>query len=114
MTPSTSNAASAFAPLSAHPGKLREDPMSEPIRHLPTKAETISQRIRRLQQEARLLAKDHVSSLVHALAEVEQIAAAIAEGGEAYPAGIRDLARRLVEDAESKAQTLEAISARPA
>jgi hypothetical protein len=76
------------------------------------KPETVAQRVRRLQAEARTLAKDHVQALAAAIAGAEAIAAEIAEGGDAYPPGIRDLARRFAEDAGSRVQTLEAISAR--
>jgi len=68
--------------------------------------------VRRLQAEARQLAKDHIGSLIAAMSEVETMAAEIADGGDAYPAGVRDLARRFVEDCEAKVQTLEAITAR--
>lgn len=77
-----------------------------------TKQETVAERVRRLQAEAKQLAKDHVRSLSAAMISVEQMAAEIAEGGEAYPPGIRDLARRLVEDTEARVQTLEAIVSR--
>ncbi len=76
------------------------------------KPETVAERVRRLQAEARQLAKDHVRSLTSAMVELEQLAGEIAEGGDAYAPGIRDLARRLVEDLDSRVQTLEAISAR--
>lgn len=76
------------------------------------KAETVAQRVRRLQAEARQLARDHVRSLAAKLVEAEQLAHEIAEGGDAYPPGIRDLARRIVEDAEMRVQTLEAILGR--
>jgi hypothetical protein len=76
------------------------------------KAETVAQRVRRLQMEAKQLAKDHIRALNAALVEVEQLAAEIAEGGDAYPPGVRDLARRMVEDCEQRVQTLEAITAR--
>ncbi|HEY8616432.1 hypothetical protein [Phenylobacterium sp.] len=76
------------------------------------KAESVAQRVRRLQQEAKALAKDHIKALNQALVDVEQLAAEIAEGGDAYPPGVRDMARRLVEDCEMRVQTLEAIVAR--
>jgi hypothetical protein len=76
------------------------------------KAETVAQRVRRLQLEARTLAKDHIRALSTAMVEVETIAAEIAEGGDAYPPGVRDIARRLVEDCEARVQTLEAIVGR--
>ena len=76
------------------------------------KSETVAERVRRLQTEAKQLAKDHVRAMSSAMLEVEQMAAEIAEGGEAYPPGIRELASRLVEDLEARVQTLEAIVSR--
>jgi hypothetical protein len=76
------------------------------------KQETVAERVRRLQAEAKQLAKDHVRALSAAMINVEQMAAEIAEGGEAYPPGVRDLARRMVDDCESRVQTLEAIVSR--
>ena len=76
------------------------------------KSETVAQRVQRLQTEARQLAKDHVRSLSAAMVELEQLAAEIAEGGEAYAPGIRDIARRLAEDLDARVQTLDAIAAR--
>ena len=76
------------------------------------KTETVSERVRRLQAEAKQLAKDHIKSMIRQIAELEVMAAEVAEGGEAYPPGVRDIARRLVEDCDSRVQTLEAIVAR--
>ncbi|MBL8556075.1 MAG: hypothetical protein JNL41_17490 [Phenylobacterium sp.] len=77
-----------------------------------TKTETVAERVRRLQSEAKQLAKDHVKTLTSAMVDLEQLAAEIADGGDAYAPGIRDVARRLVEDLDSRVQTLEAIVAR--
>jgi hypothetical protein len=76
------------------------------------KVETLGERVRRLQAEARQMARDHVRALSEALMGVERMAAEIAEGGDAYPPGVRDLARRITEDCETRVQTLEAIAAR--
>ena len=76
------------------------------------KTETVAQRVQRLQAEARQLAKDHVKSLTGTMMELEQLAAEIADGGDAYAPGIRDICRRMAEDLESRVQTLDAISAR--
>ena len=76
------------------------------------KTETVAERVRRLQAEAKQLAKDHIKALVQQISDLEVMAAEIAEGGEAYPPGVRDVARRLVEDCEARVQTLEAIVAR--
>ena len=80
----------------------------------PTKPETVAERVRKLQAEAKQLAKDHIRALSEAMMQVEQMAAEIAEGGDAYPAGVRDLARRFAEDCELRVQTVEAISGRSA
>jgi hypothetical protein len=75
-------------------------------------AHTVAERVRRLQAEARGLAKDHVHALTAAIAEASTLAAEIAEGGDIYPPGVRDLARRFAEESEARVQTLEAIVSR--
>lgn len=72
----------------------------------------IAARIKRLQAEAKGLARQHVEELLAAMLRVESMAIEIASGGDAYPAGIRDLAKRLAEDVEVKAQAIEAIGSR--
>ncbi|MEH6676280.1 hypothetical protein [Phenylobacterium sp.] len=72
----------------------------------------VVERVRRLQSEARSLVGEHVRALEAALGDVERLSAEIAGGGELYPPGVREIARRLIEDAEVKAQALEAIMAR--
>lgn len=76
------------------------------------KSETVAQRVQSLQAEAKQLAKDHIHTLTTAMADLEQLAAEIAAGGEAYAPGVRDVARRLAEDLESRIQTVRAIDAR--
>jgi hypothetical protein len=79
---------------------------------VPSRPETVAERVRSLQAEARQLARDHIHAFTAAMTEVEHMAAEIAEGGDAYPAGVRDLARRFVEDCEARVQTVEAIVGR--
>jgi hypothetical protein len=74
-----------------------------------TPVETVAQRVRRLQAEARALAREQVAELEVKLEEAAAIAAEIAEGGEAYPVGARELARRIAEDTPKTIQTFEAI-----
>ena len=76
------------------------------------KPDTVAERVRKLQAEAKQLAKDHIHALTAAIGDAERLAAEIAEGGDAYPAGVRDLARRFAEECEARVQTLEAITAR--
>jgi hypothetical protein len=40
------------------------------------------------------------------------MASEIANGGDAYPAGVRELASRIAEDLPSKVQTLQALMER--
>ena len=77
-----------------------------------TKVATVAERVRRLQAEARQLAQDHVLALSTAMAQANHLAQEIDEGGEAYPPGIRDLARRFAEDCDLRLQSIEAIAAR--
>ncbi len=72
----------------------------------------LSDRVRQLQAEARRLAREHVDLLEAHLLQMQRVAEEIAQGGEAYPPGVRDLARRLGEDSMARARTLEAIMAR--
>lgn len=77
-----------------------------------TARELLSIRVQQLQAEAKKLAKDHVAALVSSMGDVEQIAQEISTGGDVYPPGIRDLARRLVEQMDAQMQIVEAISRR--
>lgn len=86
--------------------------MSATLTALPALSEPIADRIRRLQNEARTMASDHVDQLRCALVNVSILAGEIAEGGEAYPVGAREMARRLVEEASHQANTLGAITDR--
>lgn len=92
-------------PLSVVADNSTEKTKSPPIGNL-------SERIRRLQAEAKNLAREHVRALEAAIIEVERLSSEISDGGDAYPAGVRELARRIAEDCEMKVQTLEAISSR--
>ena len=83
--------------------------MSAQLQLVAPAAETPAQRAKRLMAEAREAADEQVFALETAMANVVQLAADIASGGDAYPAGARDLARRLVEEIEGRSQTLDAI-----
>ena len=74
--------------------------------------ESISQRVKRLQLEARGLAREHIQALEAALAEAAKIAAEVATGGDAYPVGVRELAERLAPDLDAQRNTIEALAAR--
>ena len=72
-------------------------------------AESPALRASRLLAEAREAAGEHVKLLEQALLDVVGIAQQIADGGEVYPVGVRELCRRLAEDAAAKSQTVESM-----
>ena len=86
--------------------------VSDEIYQLGRKPETTSARVRRLQAEARILAREQVEGLEKSMAALADQAREIAEGGEAYPAGVRDLASRLAEDLETRAQSMQVLMSR--
>jgi hypothetical protein len=77
-----------------------------------TPVETVAQRIRRLQAEARELAADHIAALAQMMGDLKAMAEEIHGGGEAYPAGIRSVARDVAQGCESHAMTLQSIIGR--
>lgn len=84
-------------------------PLSEAA---PIAPANLSGRIQGLQAEAKRLAREHIAALAASLAQTHQLADEIAQGGDAYPPGVRDIARRLCEENAARAMTIEAITAR--
>ncbi|HTK36159.1 MAG TPA: hypothetical protein VL358_12855 [Caulobacteraceae bacterium] len=66
----------------------------------------------RLYAEAQQAAYEQVHVLEEGLAKAVALAGEIAEGGDVYPAGVRDLCRRLGEELTLRSQTLDAIASR--
>jgi hypothetical protein len=86
------------------------EPMSLPqLSVVPAATETPGARAMRLLAEARAAAGEQVHMLENTLATAADLAGQIAEGGDVYPVGVRDLCRRLSEDVLAKAHTLDAI-----
>jgi NTP pyrophosphatase (non-canonical NTP hydrolase) len=73
------------------------------------KPESAAERIKRLQAEAQELAREQIESLLTGMKDLAAVADEIAEGGDAYAVGAREIARRLSDDLGQKAQTLAAI-----
>jgi hypothetical protein len=71
--------------------------------------ETISQRVQRLQREARALAREQIEAMERDLESLAARAQEIADGGDAYAVGVREMASRLASDLPQKAQSLRAI-----
>lgn len=74
--------------------------------------ETGAQRVRRLQHETHMLAREQVEILARDLTAMALRATDIADGGEAYPVGARELCSRLADDLQQQAQTLTVIMER--
>ena len=76
--------------------------------------ETTAERVRRLQAEARIVAREHIEQLEHCLMRTAEVAREVAEGGEAYPVGVREMASRMSEDLFDKLVSMRAILDRQA
>ena len=74
--------------------------------------ETTADRVKRLQLEARALALEQVEALEKVLMQAAALAREIAEGGDAYPVGARELASRMASDLPARSDTLKAIVSR--
>ncbi len=66
-------------------------------------------RAMRLMAEARAAADEQVAALERALSLVAMLSADVSEGGEAYPPGVRDIAKKISGDALWCAQTMDSI-----
>jgi hypothetical protein len=66
-------------------------------------------RARQLFQEAKALSLEHVRALGVAIDAVREISGSIAQDGDLYSPGIRDLAERLAEDLLWKSKSLEQL-----
>lgn len=88
--------------------RLVSSPESE-VYDLMRTPESTAERVKRLQAEARALALEQVEALELALIKAANMARDIAEGGDAYPVGAREIASRLVDDLPAKAETIKHI-----
>ena len=80
-----------------------------PLYDLGRKPDTTAQRVQRLQAEARMLAREQINALMTQMETAAATAAEIAQGGDAYPVGVREQAERLTSDLESRVQGLRLI-----
>ena len=92
--------------------KLRVVTPEAEVYELMKTPETTAERVKRLQLEARALAREQVEALERALDSAARMAREIAEGGDAYPVGAREMASRLAEDLPKKAETIKMIVAK--
>ena len=71
--------------------------------------ESRAERVRRMQDSARALAREQIKAMHAAMLELAQMADEVADGGEAYPVGVRELSRRLGHELEVHAKTIEVL-----
>jgi hypothetical protein len=76
--------------------------------------ETGVERVRRLQHETHLLAQEQVELLARDMNAMALRTGEIAEGGDAYPVGARELCSRMTDELALQAKTLLAIMERSA
>jgi hypothetical protein len=76
---------------------------------VPSNADSPGARLNRLMMEAHQAADEQVKALEDALLNIAYMSVEIADGGEIYPVGVREICRRLAEDSVWRAQTLESI-----
>jgi hypothetical protein len=74
--------------------------------------DTVADRVKRLQEEAKLLAREEIQAFENQLTAVAVTAGAIAKGGDAYPVGVRAMAEQLSEELPMRVQSLQAIMER--
>ncbi|MBW8881196.1 MAG: hypothetical protein JF615_07180 [Asticcacaulis sp.] len=72
--------------------------------------ESRTARVRRLQDEARALAREQISEFEVLLDATAKMALEIADGGEVYSIGAREICRRLADELPRTLQTLQVIS----
>lgn len=71
--------------------------------------ESRAERIRRMQECARALAREEVEDLLKAMVDLAGMADQVATGGDAYAVGIREMASRLQADISGQAKSMEAL-----
>lgn len=88
--------------------------MSATVHKFEPAAESYSDKIRRLQEEAQGYALSHARAFEHAIVDLEMLSAEIADGGESYPVGVREAARRLVKELAGARLNVQSILDRQA
>ena len=72
--------------------------------------ESRTQRVRRLQDEARALAREQIGEFELLLDATAKMALEIADGGDVYSVGAREICRRLADELPRTLQTLQVIT----
>jgi len=73
---------------------------------------TPGERAQQLMADARAASLEHLDLLAASVEVVRRLARTVADGGEVYGAGVRDLAGRLAEDMLWRGKSLQALTDR--
>lgn len=79
------------------------------VHQLATRSETVAAHVQRLQAEARSLAQSNVNDVMANAHDLRGWLKEIEAGGEVYPAGVRQEARRLGAEITCSLQSMAAI-----
>ncbi|HEY5412644.1 MAG TPA: hypothetical protein VIJ94_18140 [Caulobacteraceae bacterium] len=71
--------------------------------------ETRAERIRRMQANAKALAREQIEAMTEAMLEIARMAEEVSTGGDAYPVGVRELASRLKGDLENQTKLIQSL-----
>jgi hypothetical protein len=86
------------------------------VHRLPTQAtpdaDSLAKRMERLRNDASAVASEHINAFLTALAQASALAEQVANGGEAYHIGVREIARRVNKDLAPTVLSLQAIRQR--
>ena len=96
----------------SHLNPTKDQPAAGDVVEINLGPDSTSRRIRQLQREAHALAREQVEAFARDLDALALRAAEIADGGEAYLVGTREVAGRIAEDLPQKAQLLLTIITR--
>lgn len=77
-----------------------------------SRPETPTERIRRLQANAKALAREQVLALAATMEQLGEMAGEIAKGGDAYQVGVRELCERMSEEMGPRAATIRSLAER--
>lgn len=83
--------------------------VEEGVYELGAKPESLGERVVRLQQEAKTLAREQVETFQRELRHAAELGRQIADGGDAYPVGLRELSSRLSDDLFERARQFEPL-----
>ncbi len=78
----------------------------------PAPTTSLAQRMERLRLDAEAVATEHIDALIVALNEAMTLADQVANGGESYNIGVREIARRMHKEIAPSVLSLRAVRER--